>query len=587
MTAPRVGYYDIECHAWSTFVVGATLAPGDAEPVAHWHDASGMLDAMAEVGGEWRAHYGGRYDVLLLLTLACERSWRVTATMRGASVLVARLRAPGDTKTRLTLVDTHALAPVSLAKLAAAAGGETKGRFDFSRIVPGLEPSSPDGRALWEYLRRDVLALRDGDTAWRAVLREVAGVEPGRTLGGVAWKSAALHLATLADEDVAVSLDRHDYADGRTGYFGGRVEVMRERASSLQRYDRNSSYPAALTRQAVPVGRRVWRRTWNGEPGTVWARVRVPMQRHPPLPVRFPSRVLYPTGTFDGVWTAPELQAAVDSGDAKLVRVYRARVASETTLALREWCLRVWSERVARPEWNGLLKLLANSLTGKLAQRDGRATLRYGPVTDAPAGEPTLTEPRDGMVWWSVTTHHIAPCARPEWAAYLTAEARVELRAQLEHAGAASLYCDTDSVYASRALSRNLGADLGEWKHEGAGYDWHARAPKLYAYTDEGDARRVKSKGLRGLTAEGFERLSVVDSKGYSAPWADDAGVESLRASLARGGEASFTRRALARRVRLDETWCGGRLRGAPGGDTRAPTYGEALDRWGKVSRDE
>jgi len=580
MAVTPVGYFDIECANWSTFVVGATLAPGAAEPEPHWHDASSLLDTMAEAGGEWRSHYGGRYDALLLLTLACERGWRVSATMRGASVLVARLKAPGDRKTRVTLVDTYALAPVGLAKLAKSAGGEQKGAFDFRRITPGLSRSSATGRELWSYLRSDVLSLRAGDEAWRAVLLDVAGVEPSRTLGGTAWRSAARFLTTCG-EDVQTSMNRHHYEDGRAAYFGGRVEVMQTKAPRLWRYDRNSSYPAALTRQPVPVGTRRWTSTWSGEVGTVWARVRVKTQRHPPLPARFPSRVLYPTGTFDGVWTSAELTAALATGGASVIKVHRARVADATSLALRDWCLHVWKARVDRPAWNGLLKLLANSLTGKLAQRDERAQLFYGAVDDAPSGAEPLTEVRDGRLWWRTVSSHVAPCARPEWAAFLTSEARVELRAQLEHAGESSLYCDTDSVYSAAPLSRNLGAELGEWKHEGAGTRWHARAPKLYAYDDDAGAPHVKAKGLRGLTPDGFERLGIVDEDGYSEPWATDDGVESLLSSLSGHGAARFERRELARRVRFDTEWCGGRLR-AEGGETLAPPYRVAVAQWGK-----
>lgn len=580
MRDTSVGYFDIETHAWDTFVVGATLGPGDSEPVPHWHDAGALLDAMAERPGvEWRAHYSGRFDTLLLLTVAVERGWSVAATMRGAGVLVARLRAPGDKRARVTLADTHALAPVGLRKLAASAGGVLKGEVDFAEVTPGLRPGSPAGRRVWEYLRRDVLALRDGDTAWRAVLREVAGVEPGRTLGGTAWRSALRHLAACG-EDVTEPLDRHDYEDGRAGYFGGRVEVLRERAPTLWRYDRNSSYPAALTLQPVPVGRRRWIRDWRGELGTVWARVRVPEQRHPPLPLRFSSRVLYPTGVFDGVWTSVELSAALATGAARLVRVYRARVADASSLALREWCLHVWNARQSRPAWNGLLKLFANSLTGKLAQRDERSSVSYGPVESCPADAEPLCAPRDGRLWWRTSTRHVAPCARPEWAAMLTSEARVELRAQLEAADTASIYCDTDSVYAAVTLSRRVGTELGEWKFEGGGHDWHARAPKLYAYTDERGERKVRSKGLRGLTPEGFERLGFRDAEGYSPAVSSEDGVLSLLSSLRIADALEFSRALLSRRVLADPLWIGGRLRTRDGG-TLAPTWEAARRRWG------
>lgn len=576
-----VGYYDIEAADWDCYVVGGLVHGNDETPTLVWHSPEDFLDALASYPGtEWRAHYAGRYDALLLLTLASRRGWSLAVTTRGASVLKARLTPPGAKKARITLTDTFALAPCGVAKLAKAAGGTQKGEVDFDDIVPGLDPHSPAGRRVAEYLSADVLALRDGDRAWRRVLREVSGVEPGLTLGSTAWKSAAVRLVEHElSEDVTVALQKHEYADGRAAYFGGRVEVLRTETPLVWRYDRNSSYPAALTRQPVPVGRRRWRTTWSGEEGTVWARVTVPECRHPPLPVRLGSgRLVFPTGTFEGAWVAHELKRAVESG-ARIERVLRARTADETTDALAGWCHHVWSARQSMPEWQGLLKLLANSLTGKLAQRDERTNTFYGPIERMPARSEQLTKVVDGRVWWRTESHVIGPCARPEWAAYLTAEARVELHRQLTEAGDASAYCDTDSVYSVERLTRNLGAGLGEWKLEGAGSNWRAAAPKLYRY-DTDDGAHVRARGLRGLTSEGFEMLTAPpDPTRERYKWESSAGVETLLGSLKRSGEAQFKRASLKRGMAPPTQFVGSRVR-RTGGDTRPPTWAECVANW-------
>ena len=571
MTKQPVGYYDIETYQWDTFVVGAYLPPEADEPILVWNDADEFLAQMAAVGRlEWRAHYGGRFDALLLVARAARAGWRVSADMRGASILRAHLAPPGQ-RTRMVLTDTHALAPVSLSALARAAGREQKGHYDHERTVPDMDPSSALGRELAEYLRRDVLSLRDGDAAWRRVLTDIAGVPPSLTLGGTAWRSASRFLAECG-EDVRHAVTEHDYAEGRAGYFGGRVEVYRTAAKKIYRYDRNSSYPAALTRQPVPVGRRRWTDTWGGEEGTVTAIVRVPECRHPPLPARTDSgRVVYPTGLFVGTWTAVELRAAVERGMARIERVVEARVADSTSDALAGWCWHVWGERTRRPKWQKLIKLFANSLTGKLAQRPERRTLRCVPVDEVPRGTEPLTAPRHGSVWIAVDSQKILPCARPEWAAYLTAEARVELHAQLCAAAESSVYCDTDSVYATAELERAIGSGLGEWKYEGQGARWKAIAPKLYMYrTEEGEV--VRGKGMPGLDAGGFGALE----KGEA--WRIDTGVQTLRSALAAEGEATFARRALSRRAHRDDVWVGGRVR--DGADTRAPTWREAREKW-------
>lgn len=581
-TAP-VGYFDIETHQWAHFVVGALLPPGADRPEFYWHRPEGLLDGMAERPGTvWRAHYSGRFDTLLLLTLAARAGWRMDLSMRGASVVRARLRRPGDKKTTITLEDTYALAPVGLAKFARAAGGEQKGAWDHDRTPKRVDPASPLGRELAGYLAADVLSLRDADTAWRAVLREVAGVEPSLTLGGTAWKSASRLSEWPRGEDVTEPLPITDYSEGREGYFGGRVEVFRPAESQVWRYDRNSSYPAALTLQPVPWGRRRWTRKWDGEDGTVWATVQVPECRHPPLPVRTrKGRVVFPVGRLSGVWTGLELRRAVQLG-ARVTRVHRARLPESMTDALGEWCRRVWAARVERPAWGGLLKLLANSLTGKLAQKPERTSVLYCHVDEAPPNvDHPLTEPgEDGMAWFKRTVELVATCARPEWAAYLTAEARGELLEQLNHAGDDTCYCDTDSVYSARPLTRGLGAELGQWKTEGRASRWLALAPKLYRYdTDDGEAH-VKGKGLPGLSVDGFEALRVMATLSKEDPrrdelaWKDTRGVESLLSTLKQQGEAAFTRRTIERGLNGTPGRIGGRI--VDGDATRAPTLKEA-----------
>lgn len=588
----RVGYYDIETADWSTYVVGATLEPDRSTPRFYWHDPAALLDGMTEAARRrgvrtWRAHNAGRFDALLLLSLAAARGLHIRCMMRGASVLRAAVYLSASEGDVLHLEDTAALAPTSLRAFAAAAGGEQKGEVDYSRITARLAPSSAFGRQLADYLACDVRALRDADTAWRAVLAEVAGVQPALTLGGTAWASVVAQLggegsraargarlALSTGENLLEPTSAAEYADSRAGYYGGRVEVFLRRAASGHRYDRNSSYPAALVNVRVPTGQRRWRRTWNGEEGTVWATVHVPEMHAPPLPARVGGRVVFPTGTFSGAWTAYELRTALARG-VGLVSVQRARIATETTDCLASWCSRVWAERVSRPAWSKLLKLLANSLTGKLAQQPTRDELRYIAGGDVPSGARLLT-PVDarGARWVAVESTRVGACARPEWSAYLTAEARGELLAQLDHAGGGAAYCDTDSVYSTRELTRALGDGLGAWKYEGAMFDWHALAPKVYSYVDGSGRRRARGKGLPGLDGEGFDRVA------RGEPHVSDRGVVTLRTSL-RGGELLFERQILTRRVKRPWVWCGGRLN-ARGDATRAPTWEEASRRFGR-----
>lgn len=561
-----IGYLDIETADWSIFVVGATLKNGVVKTV--WHDADAFREWLfAAPNVEWRAHNGGRFDFIFVLEYAQRNGLEIKTTMRGASILKASVGS-------ISFVDTCALAPVSLAKFAKCAGQTQKGEFDYSKIEPGMDRHSALGKELEDYLHRDLFALRDADLDWRRVLLEVGQVEPSLTLGGTAWKSAAKYAAHCG-EDVDVPMSIENYADGRAGYYGGRVEVFRQFAPIAYTCDRNSSYPAALVNQRVPVGRRTWGRTLDKD-GTIWARVKVPDTNIPPLPIRLKGkRLAFPVGEFDGCWTAIELRNAIERHGTKLLKIYRSRNAERTTDALAGWCSRVWKARESMPAWNALLKLFANSLTGKLAQQPERETLGFSNVLALPSESKLLTPPDSrGFVWFAKSKLQVSPCARPEWSAYLTAEARIELLAQLSSIGDSAVYSDTDSVFATREIARNIGTGLGQWKDEGRISEFAAYGPKFYKY-DKSDGTQIsKAKGMSGLTREGFDRLVSGES------WELRRGVESIKSTIRRVGIAAFAARTSVKGSHRNERWVGARLAGA-NGRTRPATLSQLVTEFG------
>ena len=571
----RIGYFDIETADWTHFVVGGTLLDGQIRIT--WHDSRAFVESMLiEPNVEWRAHNGGKFDFLLVLQWAQRFGFSIKTVMRGSFVLKAVV---SDGSRESVFVDTVALAPTSLSKFAKAAGGIQKGEFDYDRIEPGLDPNSATGNELREYLEHDLLSLCDADNAWRKVLRDIAGVDPSLTLGGTAWKSAAKY-AVRSGEDVKAPLSETQYEYGRAGYFGGRVEVFRQYAPKAFTCDRNSSYPAALTKQPVPCGHRIWKRTLEGD-GTVWARVKVPECQIPPLPLRYRGRLAFPVGEFDGVWTLLELRNAMRLG-VSVVKVYKARVAQNTTTVLGEWCQRVWNARASMPDWSPLLKLLANSLTGKLAQQPEKTTLGYADIRDLPPGARHMT-PIDAneKVWFAASKVEVSPCARPEWSAYLTAEARIELLEQLHATKGGAVYCDTDSVFSTKPNTRNIGLDLGQWKNEGEITNWESHGPKFYKY-DKGEKQVSKVKGQSGITRAGFDSLvELIETNGDSgSPWERRAGAMSLKQTISQTGTVRFATRATTKGGKRIEGWVGSRLATARG-ETRAPTIGKLATRFG------
>jgi hypothetical protein len=560
MTLQVDGTWDIECAEWDRFVVGRWLSVS-GETYESWNSAD-FFGSLCQRRGVWYAHAGGRYDVLWLLTEAAERGIRWSARLRGSGILSVRIGAA-------EFRDSHAIVPLSLSKAAGLAGsGVQKGSVGLAcecgKACPGFcalaRPLTGSERAkVSEYLYDDCRVLLAVLDAVDARTRK-DGIDLGLTVGGSAWKTAA--------EWCGLPKCEHDvsrYRRIREGYYGGRVEVFQTRASAGHRYDIHSSYPAALARTALPIGTPAFRTGGkagadyaSGKPGIYAARVCVREANIPPLPVRTKDRLIYPYGSFCGVWTGLELRYAQTAG-AKVeavewAYVWRASAAIVAPFARRVWRLRDEAAGAGEKSWAGWYKFLANSLTGKFAQQPEHESLLFVPFADPlPEGDLAVLRVGKAGTFLRVSTPpRIDACAHAEWAAYLTAEARTELHRQLVSADV-PLYCDTDSVYSIQPQIRRIGDELGEWGYEGGLTDWRALAPKVYRYRAPDGSWHVRGKGFPGLDYAGFDALE----SGHD--WHVTAGVMGARSAL-RGGDRMFVRNRLSRALHPTPGWCGGRL---------------------------
>lgn len=591
------GVLDIECADWDRFLCGEVL-DADGTSFQSW-DEDALAATILERSGVYYAHAGGRYDALWLLDWAVRHGWAWEAKLRGAGVLSVTF---GSGKERLEVRDSHALVPMSLKKAAPIGGTHKVGLGLPCECAEGCDgycalsrPLRPrERRIVGEYLHQDCVALL-------AMLRGLAGraeseeIPLGLTVGGTAWATARTWL-----DLPAATHDLARYTLLRQGYYGGRCEVFRPRARAGERYDIHSSYPAALQRTALPMGEpivhagsRAARYFDAGHEGVIYATVKIPESFAPPLPVRMPDRLLFAHGEAHGAWTALELRHAVENG-VKIKRIASALFYAKSERALAPFAERVWAMRddaasevcsackLARREKRAMehpaceredafaawYKWLANSCTGKLAQRPEHETLRFVPRSWGCEDNAPVIRTTEHGFYIAEPSVRIDACAHVEWAAYLTSEARCELHRQLLHAGRAAIYCDTDSVYATRALTRRIGGALGEWGHEGSLTRWRALAPKVYSYEDEDGEAHVRGKGMSGLDAEGFDSLS------RGGTWHVARGVRGLRTSI-RSADASrlFVRKTLARTLAPVLGWVGGRKR--DGATTRAVTIAE------------
>lgn len=222
-------------------------------------------------------------------------------------------------------------------------------------------------------------------------------------------------------------------------YYGGRFEVSRIGliAFAVYEYDLKSAYPAAMLHLPCPLHTR-----WEHRPrakqlpkrGLYLAKVTFshPDGRWCGFPFRHNGGLFWPFQGTGWYWS-PEIEAVIKHLKAEIV-VHDVWVARcECNCRPFDWVRDLYEERRRLgPDARGkVLKLVLNSLYGKLAQRSGR-----GPFHDAVA------------------------------AGLITAITRARLIEAIGQDPAAIVMVATDAVFSTRPLKLDIGEGLGQWEEK-------------------------------------------------------------------------------------------------------------------------
>lgn len=523
MSIKIAGTIDIECAQWDRFVVGAVYNARTRQ-VRICDTMDELVDQALLVGGQIWAHLGGQYDFLAVLDVLHRRGIPANIALSGSRI--SRIQAGG-----VTWCDSYSLVPLPLSRLAHLAG-ERKLDLDLPCWCGhqcGGYCSIAERRFRYkviEYVTEDVRVLYRGLVALDEYCRG-AGIELKGTIGGTAWATAQQVLG-LPDANFPPQL----WNTIRSAYVGGRVAVVRPHARGPgTHWDISSAYPAALARTPLPVGEP---RMYGGKgaaacfknrvPGLYSARVDLPATLVPPLPVRVADTVRYPWGEgITGTWALPELEAALERG-AELGEVTRAVTWDPTPVPVFGELVPYWyslrrkaGKATALGEW---LRLLCNSLTGKLSESPERRNVRVHPdaIEVCPRKAPCTKTKCTGLCgayrqidrWgsiWSTPFFRPAACAHVHWACYLTAVTRVSWLAGAESQGDDLVYGDTDSIWTtSRRGPKPQGLALGHWERKHSWSNFIAVGPKAYRYVDEQGAPVIRVAGATRVTDDDWNR---------------------------------------------------------------------------------
>lgn len=443
-----------------------------------------------------------------------------------------------DDGTSVTLRDSFAFWPRSLRDLAKTWTPEFPKKdidFDGGHI---FDPDSADDCA---YAERDAVILRIAFERMNEKILELFGVDIGATASSTALRAWQ---ATL-NPGVFIQSSRPGFFEERMrqAYFGGLVFLTSEATQKeCISYDINSSYPAAMKLDGVPMGRSAFTRSYSKTlPGIYRVTVTAPDDLIVPIiPYRDDhGATLWPRGSFETHITSIEIDFARAHGYK--IQVHDGWVweySSPTWFSsFVKKCEALRTQYKNQPA-ETLIKLMQNSVYGKFASRRDRREIVIASETADLIGC-TPVDP-DGLLYMRTTPGDQMMCA-PHLAVWITAAARIRLLKAVYAVGPTfCIYGDTDSI-TIRAdcphLDRVPQSDAyGDFKIDKRWKTFRAIAPKVYAgiradgKTPGTPAGAAKGMPRKQMTPSNFEALLAGEQIEVSKIFLD-----SLRVALARG----------------------------------------------------
>lgn len=490
------------------------------------------------------AHYGGGYDHRFILDfiLKYRKDLKVNI-IENHGLIMALDVYTYNRKKHWKFYDSFQVMKGGLDDLTVSFDVEHKklsGTVDYENLT-----DTPEVR---EYLRHDVLGLYEVIEKFYS-LPPLKGVGHKMTTSSLAM--AIFRMNYLGDELLyKLTPEKEDFV--RQGYYGGRNEIFKMAGVNVKEYDVNSMYPTAML-EPMPVGSKgAWGKAYNFKNpnivGFIQAKVKTPASlKIPLLPYRYNGKLLFPAGTFEGVFYSKELEYAIDLGYE--VEVIRALIFPCSTY-LKDYAMDFYKLRQQYPGNNAMnvtAKLLLNGLYGKFAQERDREML----TTDIEFEEGcknhyTLVFPEYNL--WRKPSYTDSPAILPHISAAITAHSRIILHKYLNMYPDKVLYCDTDSVFIED-IDLPTGKALGELKLEQIYKRWIAIQPKFY-YGAEPEIPNKNGEYRDKLRAKGFT-FEQKDKEGnyIPLPWR----YEDFKKALDTGNYSIFEQTGKKRLSKLRE----------------------------------
>ena len=473
-----------------------------------------------------------------LLGILAERGWRSEWLFDGGSTEILRI-SRGDSDRSVTLQSIHAIAP------------DYNDRPEATPMRRQRLTSANDSSATAVFYARAELdnlsrAVRD----WIELCTTHSQVPVQGSIGAQAWTD--WRATSQAQESVWVYLDADLRQYCRQAYFGGYCRAMQrgDFEGSYAMVDITSSYPHVMLRRTYPKDLHAWVYDLGFGDAVEWMHdgciiADCELDTDEPIyPIRSFGRIAYPLGRVRTHLCTDSIRYALDRGH--LVHIHSAQLWTGCRpfgdWVERWWGVRHWCGLNDLPRQRSMVKLMLNSLYGRLGMRVEKVVIEeecdpaemrmeYGMVRlddldgdVRPAYASSGHVEIDGHQWVPYSDisclgrRTVAvkgsepPLSVPHLSAHVTDYARIALWRRLVKLGLENvLYCDTDSAiiaseHVPRSMRRKAAPNIGQWSVRLEGERLQIFGEKLYVLHDHS-------------VASGLPRTAIpVGPHAYEAP---------------------------------------------------------------------
>ncbi len=403
------------------------------------------------------------------------------------------------------LVDSYAVFPQSLKKFSESFDP------DYGKMeIDDITRFDPNNEKHIEYAKRDAFTLVRSIKNYDKTIYQIYGVHIAYTVASTAVKAWR--------RSISNNYFKPDRIDDfvRSAYFGGLVALStNKKCENVYTYDINSSYPYTMREFGVPYG--TYAQTYYLEkdvPGIYRVTVETPDDLvFPILPKRIKKGksdyIVWPQGVFETSVTNIELDFALAHG-YKILEIHEGVVFSEIVYPFGDFvdlCEKTRLKHKGTP-FELVAKLMQNSVYGKFGSRIDRTELFIPKVdSDYVGAHPWGSSEK----LWIREQRIEAIQSLPQWAVFITAQARINLLEKIYELGVENvIYCDTDSITTTKTMdSKYIGNAYGKFKLEKKWKTFKAIAPKVYVGELESGDMLGAIKGIpkKKLTAADYIEL--------------------------------------------------------------------------------